>query len=224
MLLFFLNVPKEKRDQEIEKLFSGSKEFLKREDITPDGLMFFARGNSMFGGASLYESVYLLPEGEEEREGVIKVFEDLEQSDNIFVFVEESLSEEERDKIKKIARVFSERIVKKEEKVNPFTVVNKLSERDKLGSWLAFRKLLNKGEDPNGILGILFWAVKDGIKAVRGEKASRTGALMKKNYNKEEIINQGDEIIRLYHESKTGKEDIVLGIEKFILDSSNKSR
>jgi DNA polymerase III delta subunit len=103
-------------------------------------------------------------------------------------------------------------------------VVNKLSDRDKLGSWIAFRKLLDKGEDPNGILGILFWAVKDGIKAVKGGVASRTGTLMKKNYKKEELLNQGEEIIRLYHESKTGKEDIVLGIEKFILDSSNKSR
>ena len=68
MLLFFLNVPKEKRDQEILRFFSGSRESLKKEDVTPDGLMFFAGGNSMFGGASLYESVYLLPEKEEERE------------------------------------------------------------------------------------------------------------------------------------------------------------
>lgn len=224
MILFFLNTPKEKRDTEIKKVFDGFRDSLKQEDVTPSGLLFFAGGNSMFGEVSLYESVYLFPEEEGEREELINMFSDLEDSSNIFVFVENEISSEEKEKIKKVSRIFIEGFKKEEEKVNPFTVVNKLSDRDKLGSWIAFRKLLDKGEDPNGILGILFWAVKDGIKAVKGGVASRTGTLMKKNYKKEELLNQGEEIIRLYHESKTGKEDIVLGIEKFILDSSNKSR
>lgn len=224
MILFFLNTPKEKRDTEIKKVFDGFRDSLKQEDVTPSGLLFFAGGNSMFGEVSLYESVYLFPEEEGEREELINMFSDLEDSSNIFVFVENEISSEEKEKIKKVSRIFIEGFKKEEEKVNPFTVVNKLSDRDKLGSWIAFRKLLDKGEDPNGILGILFWAVKDGIKAVKGGVASRTGALMKKNYKKEELLDQGEEIIRLYHESKTGKEDIVLGIEKFILDSSNKSR
>lgn len=224
MILFFLNTPKEKRDTEIKKVFDGFRDSLKQEDVTPSGLLFFAGGNSMFGEVSLYESVYLFPEEEGEREELINMFSDLEDSSNIFVFVENEISSEEKEKIKKVSRIFIEGFKKEEEKVNPFTVVNKLSDRDKLGSWIAFRKLLDKGEDPNGILGILFWAVKDGIKAVKGGVASRTGSLMKKNYKKEELLDQGEEIIRLYHESKTGKEDIVLGIEKFILDSSNKSR
>ena len=224
MILFFFYVSKEKRDAEIKKVFDGFRESLKQEDLTPSGLLFFAGGNSMFGGVSLYESVYLFGEDEEEREELINIFPDLEDSSNIFVFVENEISSNEKEKIKKVSRVFIEGFKREEEKVNPFTVVNKLSDRDKLGSWIAFRKLLDKGEDPNGILGILFWAVKDGIKAVKGGVASRTGTLMKKNYKKEELLNQGEEIIRLYHESKTGKEDIVLGIEKFILDSSNKSR
>ncbi len=224
MILFFLNTSKEKRDTEIKKVFDGFRDSLKQEDVTPSGLLFFAGGNSMFGEVSLYESVYLFPEEEGEREELINMFSDLEDSSNIFVFVENEISSEEKEKIKKVSRIFIEGFKKEEEKVNPFTVVNKLSDRDKLGSWIAFRKLLDKGEDPNGILGILFWAVKDGIKAVKGGVASRTGALMKKNYKKEELLDQGEEIIRLYHESKTGKEDIVLGIEKFILDSSNKSR
>lgn len=224
MLLFFLNTSKEKRDAEIKKVFEGFREPLKKEDLTISGLSFFAGGNSMFGGVSLYESVYLFSEAESEREELINTFSDLEDSSNIFVFVENEISADEKSKIKKIARVFLEGVKTEGEKVNPFTVVNKLSDRDKLGSWVAFRKLLNKGEDPNGILGILFWAVKDGFKALKGEKASRTGTMMKKNYGEGELQNQSDEIIRIYHESKTGKEEIESGIEKFILDSSNKSR
>lgn len=150
----------------------------------------------------------------------------LEESGNTFCVIETKLNAKDRATFEKHAKKVTECVAKETKEFNPFALSDALRERDKKTLWILLQEAWAGGRPNEEIIGTLFWQLKMLRLAERTKSAEEAGqkpfvydkakrALKKFKEGELEKISQ--DLLMLYHEGHTGKVDIALSLERWVL-------
>ncbi len=203
----------------------ASPRLIESGEFEPGLLESLAGEASLFGG----RSVYLLdtPSANKEfLEAVIVQAEALQNSNQVFVVIEGALLADPKKKLTKHAACAEEYKSAAGERFNGFSLADALSKRDKKLLWLLWNEALRNGLSPEEIVGILWWQLKTLRLAAIGQTAAEVGlkdfpykkakaALAK--FKPGELEDLSRSLLSLAHESRLGRQDIQVSLERWIL-------
>ncbi len=214
MLYLFAGDDTKKKTSSYEK-FIGSlpkdteKFFINRNDFDRVQLESFYSGASLFSASSavIFKNIF---DYEETREFILEKLKLLGESGNIFVFLEGKLNKPIIDAFKKARAELAvfELPKEKKERYDNFLVANAFANRDKLNTWVHFRRAIDLGVAMEEIIGVLFWKIKD--------------AILKKNFSKfseTELKNFAAKISYLLPEARRKGRDAESAFEQFLLEA-----
>lgn len=181
------------------------------------------------GGASLFgeKSAYLVRAILGGWDDLAEILPALAQSDNIFIFEEESLLKAQKDAVKNAGGEVIEGKTEKtvERSFNLFALADALGARDRKKLWLLLTNALREGHEPEEIAGVLHWGARSMLAARGAHSAESAGmksftyAKAKKqamNFTPKELTALSRRLVTLYHEGHRG-DDMALLLEQFAL-------
>lgn len=198
-------------------------------EVTPES---FVSGlfKDLAGGVSLFgesQAIFIdtLSEAMEPFTEMLHDADILAGSPNAFVVVENTLTAETKERFKSAGAKLTE--VKRDEKrFNTFALSDALLARDKKSLWILLNEAWRAGLASEEIIGALFWQIKmlrlaervscaeeAGMKPFVYSKAKR--ALVK--FKEGEADRLSRELVILYHEGHSGKRDLSLALEQWVL-------
>ncbi len=198
-----------KKNVYLKKLYKDNLPiFISQADISKEMLFDQAGSASLFGGISIFVFEDALKEIDL-KENDISILND---SANLFIFLEEKLLAGDLKKYKKHANIenFSILATKQNPKINVFNIAEAFSKKDKVNTWILYREAISFGVSPEEVSGILFWKIKTML--LSGTRI----------FTSEELKKRSSELVSLYHEAHRGEVDFTIGLEQFILNSLNK--
>ncbi len=150
----------------------------------------------------------------------------LGESGNVFCVIETKLSAKDRTLFEKHAKKVTESVAKATKEYNPFALSDALRERDKKALWILLQEAWRRGTTNEEIIGTFFWQLKMLRLAERTRSAEEAGqkpfvydkakrAL--KKFKDGELENISHNLLMLYHEGHSGKGDIALSLEHWVL-------
>lgn len=210
------NLLKKKPDASIFKINS--------ESYSPDSLQ------ELIQGQGLFEKKYVVSlNGLLQEEEILSNLKEIAESENIFVFWEESIDKKTLKKLEKYSEKISgiEDIKEKKETFNMFSFSDSLGKRDKKQLWILYQRALQQSVRPEEIHGIFVWQAKSMILASSTDSAKE--ANMKefpynkakgyaKNFTKEELQSLLRRLVSIYHDSRRGIHEFDVAMEKFVLE------
>lgn len=147
-------------------------------------------------------------------------------SDNLFVVIEGPLLADAKKKLGRHADPFVEHAGAKAARFNSFTLADALAKKDKRLLWLLWNEALLAGSSPEELAGILWWQLKTMRLAKLGANAAAVG-LKDFPYKKAkgalprfaagELERLSRSLLTLLHESRLGRQDLGLSLERWIL-------
>lgn len=115
---------------------------------------------------------------------------------------------------------------KKRENNRIYAFTDQLLVRDRRSLWLAYHEALRQGFEPEE----LYWKLSAQLKNINLAKQSGSASEAKmhpfvfgkcqsagEKFSKEELSRLSIELLDLWHDSHTGRKELVLGLEQFIL-------
>lgn len=205
MIYIFSGNDNKSKNAEIKKLF-GNKEFfsIKKEELVKEKIFEYSNIKSLFGDSPIivvdnfFDEKYSFSK---------KEILDLQKSETIFIFLEDSFSSANIKKYEEFAKIFffEERKEKKIETNISFEIANAFGVKDKIKAWILFNQAIEKGVEPEQISGILFWKIKS-------LSESRQNV-----FSREEIKRSSSLLVSLHHDAHLGKKDFVVGLEQYLL-------
>lgn len=159
---------------------------------------------------------------------VLKKISDIKSSQNIFIFIEESLDKKSLEKFEKYSEKIQE--VKGEEKksvpqFNMFTLTDALGRRDRKNIWLLYRDCISRGSAEE-IYGILWWQLKTMLIVKKSKNVAESGLKpfvfnktsdFLRNFKDSEIEDRAFGLVSLYHNSRRQSVELEVQLEKWIL-------
>jgi hypothetical protein len=196
---------KNERSRAISLSFIPNK--ISEDEVSRIILLDYASSGSLFGDISLIIVENLL-----NRKDIVlssDEWKSIEESPNIFIFLEDSMLATEEKKYKKYAQIehFDKKEDKKDTGRDVFLICDAFARKDKIGAWVLYREAIEKGISPENISGILFWKIKSMI--LNNDR----------NFTKENLKMHSSQIVTLHHKAHRGELDFVIGLEQFILNS-----
>jgi hypothetical protein len=163
------------------------------------------------------------------REEVLPLLPLLAASDNIFIFLEETLDAATSRKIAPhIAKDLSfDRTLTTEKSFNVFSLPDALLARDRQALWVAYQRALRAGYVAEEIFWKLIWAVKNLLavkKSAQPEDSGLKGFVLAKTTQKAsryapgeaEILSQ--KLVDIFYASRRGRTDLAIALEKLIFE------
>jgi hypothetical protein len=205
MIYIFSGNDNKSKNSEIKKLF-GNKEFfsIKKEESVKEKIFEYSNTKSLFGDSPVVvvENFF-----DEKYSFSKKEILDLQKSETVFIFIENSFSSANIKKYEEFAKIFffEERKEKKIETNISFEIANAFGVKDKIKAWILFNQAIEKGVEPEQISGILFWKIKS-------LSESRQNV-----FSREEIKRSSSLLVSLHHDAHLGKKDFVVGLEQYLL-------
>lgn len=186
--------------------------FINKNDFNPVQIESFYSGVSLFSALSaiVLQNIF---ESEEARIFILDKLKLMGESENSFIFLEGKLNKPILDAFKKVEpkrlqmNVF-ELPKEKKEKYDNFLVANAFANKDKLNTWIHFRRAMDVGVGMEEIIGVLFWKIKD--------------MLLKKNFSKfseEQLKAFASNISYLLPEARREGRDAESAFEQFLLEA-----
>jgi DNA polymerase III delta subunit len=180
---------------------------------------------SLFGGRAIY--VLDTPSADQDFfAAVVEGGESLHLSSNLFVVIEGALLADPKKKITKHADAAEEYKAVDSGRFNTFALADALAKKDKKLLWLLWHEALLKRISPEEIAGVLWWQLKTlrlaglgttaaavGLKDFPYKKA--LGAL--RNFKAGELQELSHSLLSLLHESRLGRQDTLVSLERWIL-------
>jgi DNA polymerase III delta subunit len=162
------------------------------------------------------------------KEMLIKNLAGIKDSQNIFIFIEESLDKKSFEKFEKFAEKIQE--IKSDEKkvtteFNMFSLTDALGRRDKKNLWLLYRDALKNGAAEE-VYGILWWQLKTLLIVRKNETAAESGLKpfvfskakdFLRNFKDDEIEKKAFDLVKIYHNSRRQSSELEISLEKWIL-------
>jgi hypothetical protein len=210
MIYIFVGNDNKKKNIKLKTLTKNREIIvLKGKDLSKPIILDYANTQSLFGELPVVVLDNLIGESE-----IILSKEELENvqnSETIFVFMEDKLLVADVKKYSKYGEIenFDEKI-NKVFKNDSFIIADYFASRDKVKTWVAYNEAIEKGVTGEAIAGMLFWKVKTMIQ--NGSKV----------FSKNELKNQSSKLVSLYHKAHNGELDMATGLEQFILSVLNK--
>ncbi|MEK7641973.1 MAG: hypothetical protein AAB365_03215 [Patescibacteria group bacterium] len=191
------------------------------------------------GGQGLFSNKYIIfldrvTENVEAKELFADFAPVMGESTNIFIVLEGKLNAE----LKKAFEKSAEKMVETEKKevakgfgassgeFNIFALADAVGARDPFRAWSVYREAVDKGTEPENIIGTLFWQMKSMKLAARAKSASESGlspfvfSKAKKaagNYSEGELNSLTEKLITVYHDAHRGVCDAELAVERVML-------
>ena len=165
---------------------------------------------SHLGGQGLFSSKYIVflnrvAENAEAKEKIVDFIPAMQESDNIFIVLEGKLNAESKRAFEKDAEKMVAFELAEKEKAsadggfNVFALADAFGKGDAFRAWKIYREAIDRGTEPENILGILFWKAKS--------MAAGSGP-MKQTLGR---------IVTLYHDGHRGLIDLETGVERLLL-------
>ncbi len=198
------------------------------------------------GGAGLFEKKYIVCvdgvcERKEFLETIIERLPALQETENLFLFLEGKIDAKSLEKFKKhsykveefkplsdAGRKFgtgpSESFALKD--FNIFALTDMLGKRDKKNLWVLYRKAVELEIASEEIAGVLFWQIKSMLIASGASTAGEAGLnpfvfskskSYAKNFKEGELAEKSSEMVSLYHDAHRGIHEFEIALERFVL-------
>ncbi len=186
-------------------------------------------GQGLFEPKSIALFTDLLQQ-EPSRQAVLERLAQLQESENIFVFVEAKVDKKTLTRIEKYAEKVQESdtdvpVVKKD--FNIFSLTDAFGRRDRRSLWVLYQKALSHNAAAEEVHGILFWQLKSMLVAAESSSAKESGlapfVFMKargflRNFTTDELKDLSRKLVRLYSNARHGLVEFEIGLEQFILN------
>ena len=210
----------------------------------PDASRFKLEGDSfsvselqeLMGGQGLFSNKYIIDlrrllEDESVKSETLGLIKELADSPNVFIWVEGKVKAADLKKIEKhSAKVQSFESPKSREAAskpffNIFSLGDAFGERNKKKLWTGYIDALNHFAVEE-IHGTLFWQLKNMIITTKISSAADAGLkpfvfnkakVFAKNYSQEELEKLSSELVSISHDSRRGKQDFKIALERFCL-------
>jgi DNA polymerase III delta subunit len=162
------------------------------------------------------------------REYVLEKLKEMQEAEHWFLILDGKTDAATAKKLEKFSyksQEFSGAESKKEQPII-FAITDKLLARNKKQLWSCFVDLLGRGIAAEEIHGVLFWAVKNMIIAARVDSQKESGlapfsyskALTGgSNYKLSELKKMSNDLVEMTHKVRTGKGDMEVMLEKWVL-------
>jgi hypothetical protein len=176
--------------------------------ITKNAITSFSNQAQLFGESPVVVIESAL--SEEDNIFDTEMLESMKDSENIFIFSEDNLTQAFIKKYKKYLEdtfLFDKKEASKP-KANTFLIADMFARRDKVGTWTSYIDLVESGEAPEAISGILFWKIKTMILS----NSSRP-------YSQKELSTASSNLVDIYHKGHSGELDTRVALEQFILST-----
>ena len=159
---------------------------------------------------------------------VLDKLEEMKNSDQIFLILEGGVDAASLKRLEKFS-VKTQQFDKPEGKkpyFNVFAITDGLLEKDKRKLWVDYIESLKKGSAPEEIHGLFFWQVKNMILASRASSQTETGLSPfvyknglrgSRNYQLDKLMDMSSELVEMTHRVRTGKGDMDVMLEKWVL-------
>lgn len=184
-------------------------------------------------GQGLFEHKYIVScagvcRNAEFKKLITSALKDVAASDNIFVFLEESLDAKSKKAFEKHAekvQVFEKKKVAKES-FNLFALTDALGERNRAKLWTLYQEALRNNISAEEVHGVLFWQIKSLLLAQHADSPEEAGLKpfpfkkaksFLKNFSPEELCVLSKQLVELYHSARKGKYDLDIALEQFVL-------
>jgi len=230
LLVFFGNSIIEVRGAAFKEIDKDKQKGVVMETISTDNfsaemLVDLASGSSLFGT----ETLYLLDTPSNSAEVYEKVIEGLPllaESAHKFVIIEGALLAPVKKKFAKHAEVCEEFKTAAAQRFNTFAAADAFAKKDKRTLWMLLSEAREEGIADEEIIGIIWWQIK--AMRLAEQTASAKDAGMKDwpynkakqslgNFKDGELMNLSNSLLDFYHQSRTGKVDMDIALEKWIL-------
>ncbi len=160
-MIYLLVGNKKDRKDKVQALMAGNTgTIIYAEDIGEGGLSNHVQTQAGMFGDREYYVIYNYARDIKKDE-----LAEYSQSENIFIFSEETITKPVRALFEKVTAEiieFSEEAKESDKKFNMFSLTDAFLNRDKKTLWLLFQEALKNGS-PEEIHGILFWQLKNMI-------------------------------------------------------------
>ncbi len=211
MLYLYLGTDREKvrtkMNAAVEKAAKKAEVVRITDAHTVEDLKASLQGGGMFGGKRMlvFEGVCTSPDL---CDVFLESLERLAKSDeDIFVFEEKPLADL-RKKLEKHAKSVEKfDAPKKERDASIFAMANALRKKDKRALWVGYMKEVAKGNAPEAVHGLLFWAAKDIFLKSSGTENARARTLVA-------------QLAELPHEARRKGEPLEYALERFVLSGA----
>ena len=192
--------------------------------------------DQLIGGQGLFEKKHIvfadgLLENKEAKDYIVNKAKAIEESENVFIFLERETAKEILKKIEKYAsKVQSFELKEKENKkseFNIFSLTDAFGRRDKKAAWIIYQKAKQAGLEDEQIHGTLFWIVKSmivaNVSANAGEAKLNPFVFGKaksfaQNFSEHELKKFSGDLVSIYHDARRGFHEMNIALERFILN------
>lgn len=196
---------------------------------------FETRIDELVSSQGLFNSNYIVYftnvfESPEAKEGFLKKLQDIADSPNIFLVVEQTVDKKTLIKITEVAEKVQPfdklRAGHSKAEFNIFSLTDAFGKRDKKKLWVLYQRALQTDAMPEEIHGILFWQLKSMLLASGTKSAGEAGVApfvftkaknFLKSYSAEELRALSSTLVRMYHDAHRGIHDFEIALERFIL-------
>ena len=203
---------------EIISFGEGGKEFLKAPTYVASGL--FSPKVSLIIDQPL--------ETAEGKQLIEEYGEALQKSENSVFVICSNLKSTEKKLFPKGVEFKTFDVKGKVEVVRPnvFAFSDAFLAQDKKKIWLGYRKLISSGVSPEEIHGVLMWAIRSTLIALKTNSATEAGlkpfvyTKSKRSGEKlgeEKAENLSRELVSIYHNARAGEGTLELGLEMMML-------
>ncbi len=181
---------------------------------------------------SLFDEVHgpvvldFLSEDEVALEDVADMLREMQESERVFVFLDQKPKAALEKKLRAHATAYREHTegVKKES-FSTFTLADALARKDKKSLWVLLQRARMAGVSAEEIAGVLFWQLKTLMLAARTRSATEAGVseypykkakAALKDFSPREIERLSEALLTVYHRGHA-ESDMELGLERFVL-------
>ncbi len=208
------------------------------EQITSDRIIEYTQSQALFNERYIVRVSHALSTADAKKSDVkdliLESLEQLEASENIFIWTEADCDEKTLKIISDIAQKvlpYPSKISKKPAygpgaEFNIFSLADAFGTRNKLKAWEIFLEARKKNIAAEEIHGVLFWQIKNILLAYKAKTADDAGlkpfvwskAKTSTNYfSEKEITSISVDFVDMYHKAHRGELDFNLALEKSIL-------
>jgi len=183
---------------------------------------------------ALFENKYIvelsrLIDSDDVKESLVDSLKEIQESENIFIWLEEEVDSKTLSKIEKFAekvQQFDSKIEIKKVEFNIFSLADALGNKDKKKLWMLYQDA-KKFFAVEEIHGTLFWQAKSMLISTKTKSATESGlkpfvynksSKMAKNFSPEELLNLSSKLISISHDSRRGIHDFGIALERFCLE------
>jgi DNA polymerase III delta subunit len=195
------------------------------EDYEPGLLLSLADSVSLFNGAE----TYLIDTPSATPDFFVELLQEataLQESKHHFVVIDTKFTAADKKVLSKAATSVEEYKSDEASGFNMFSLADALSRKDKKALWMLLEEAKREGAKAEEVIGILWWQLKLLRLATKTKSAADAG-VKDFPYNKAkralpafqsgEIDRLSRSLLLLYHDGHSGKRDISLALEEWVL-------